>query len=200
MHIKVFMLSALFLALSAGAASLKFPIELQDKTFNFKERGLSIKMQVPSQMHETYIKNPLLDSYTYSSDENRFSVNLQLINPSKQSYQEIVQGKFHELILKPFSDKENNLYGEVEILRDEQKGPDKTFEYQGYLKKQQDGFTPDLYSLIHEIYMFRYDQIIKANCTVQGRQNEAVITKEIFDLVKGSCKTMIDSIEVSKLK
>ena len=73
-------------------------------------------MQVPSQMHETYIKNPLLDSYTYSSDENRFSVNLQLINPSKQSYQEIVQGKFHELILKPFSDKENNLYGEVEII------------------------------------------------------------------------------------
>ena len=200
MQLKTIALLAILVPLLTLAEPLKFPLQLKEKSFNFKEENISISMMVPKDLHETYIKNPVLDSYTYSSDENRFQVNLQLINPSKRSYQEIVNGKFKEIILKPFGDKENNLYGEVEILKDDQKGPNKIFEYQGYLKKPQDGFTADLYSLIHEVYLFKYVQIIKANCIVQGRQQEILITKEIFDLVKGSCKTIIDSVKISRLK
>ena len=200
MQLKNIALLAILIPTLALAEPLTFPLQLKEKIFNFKEQNITISMMVPKDLHETYIKNPVLDNYTYSSEENRFQVNLQLINPSKHSYQEIVNGKFKELILKPFGDKENNLYGEVEILKDDQKGQDKIFEYQGYLKKPQDGFTPDLYSLIHEVYLFKYDQIVKANCTVQGRQQEVLITKEIFDLVKGNCKTIIDSVEISRLK
>lgn len=196
MRFKYLALGLLISIFSVNATTLELPLKLTEKTFDFKAQGLEMRLKVPSNMHETYIMNPALESYTYSTKENRLSISLQLINPSGKTYQEIIAGKFQELILKPFSDKENQLYGQVDIIRDEHKGVDKTFEYKGFLKKPQDGFTTDLYSMIHEMILLRHKSIIKLNCVVQGRQNETSMTKELFHSVEKSCDEILNSLDV----
>ena len=192
--------SLLFITAASLAEDLRLPLELESRNFVFKEHQLSVSMLAPVQMHETYIRAPDFASYTYSTEENRFSVSLQAISPSKRSYGEIVRGKFQELILKPFSDKDKNLFGQVEILRDEQSGPDKTFEYEGYLKKQRDNFSADLYSMLHESYLLRRGRIIKISCVVQGLQDEVVLTQEIYERISGSCAAIINSVAVEPLR
>lgn len=195
---KVKSLLPILLGISTTVCALEFPIALTNKTFNFPESKIDIQMDIPKNLHETYIKTENLDSYSYSGEENRFRVNLEVIKPSKTNYQSLVNGKFEELILKPFSDKENKLYGEYEIIKDESKGKEKTFEYEGYLKSQGDATLPAMQNLMHESYMLRSGNIIRVSCTVQGLTEEINLTKDIYSRISMSCNDIIKSVKVIK--
>lgn len=187
--------AAVLTAFSVTAA-LEFPVKLIEKTFDIQSQGFFLSVLVPETFHETFVKNDEMEIYRYNTEENRLSVEYQIIALSQGIYDEIVQGKFQELILGPFSDKENNLYGEYEIIRDTRQGDERTFEYQGYLKKQQDSFSAGLKSMMHEAYMLRGRRLIRIACTVQGLQEEALLTSRIFYNINDSCSEIISSVKI----
>lgn len=189
-------LAALAVSTAAIADKITFPLELSERTFDVKSQGFKFRALIPGKLHETYITNPQMESYTYSNNDGILEVSFQLISLSKAKYSEVVGGKFQELVTKPFSDKEHNLYGEYEILRDDHHGDDRTFEYEGYLRKQQDGFTPAMHTLMHESYMLRGHHLLKVACHVRGLQEQRQVSEAIFKQADDDCTKIINSVTV----
>jgi hypothetical protein len=199
MKTKAFIAAAFAALLVSGAAladEIAIPLQLSERTFDIKSQGFKFKALIPGKLHETYITNPQMESYTYSNSDGVLQISFQLIALSNAKYSEVVGGKFKELITKPFTDKEKNLYGEYEILRDDHKGSDRTFEYEGFLRKQQDGFGPALHMMMHESYMLRGRHLLKVSCHVRGLQEQRQISEAIFSQLDGDCSKIINSVSV----
>lgn len=181
---------------SAMAEQITFPLDLAERTFSVKSQNFKFRSLVPHKLHESYITSPQMENYTYSGDDGILDISFSLIALSNARYNQIVAGKFRELITKPFSDKENKLYGEYEILRDDHHGNNRTFEYEGFLRKQQDGFTPAMHTMIHESYMLRGRHLLKVSCHVRGLQEQREISEEIFNQADSDCAKIIKSVTV----
>ena len=169
---------------SAMAEQITFPLDLAERTFSVKSQNFKFRSLVQR------------ENYTYSGDDGILDISFSLIALSNARYNQIVAGKFRELITKPFSDKENKLYGEYEILRDDHHGNNRTFEYEGFLRKQQDGFTPAMHTMIHESYMLRGRHLLKVSCHVRGLQEQREISEEIFNQADSDCAKIIKSVTV----
>ena len=181
---------------SAMAEQITFPLDLTERTFSVKSQNFKFRSLVPQKLHESYITSPQMENYTYSGNDGILDISFSLIALSNAKYNEIVAGKFQELITKPFSDKENKLYGEYEILRDDHHGNNRTFEYEGFLRKQQDGFTPAMHTMIHESYMLRERHLLKVACHVRGLQEQRALSEEIFRQADSDCAKIIKSVTV----
>ncbi|MGN0908875.1 MAG: hypothetical protein ACI4NA_04580 [Succinivibrio sp.] len=189
-------LAALAISEAAIADQINFPLELSERTFNIKSQGFKFRALIPGKLHETFLQNPQMESYTYSNSDGILEVSFQLIALSGAKYSEVVGGKFQELVTKPFGDKEHHLYGEYEILRDDHHGSDRTFEYEGFLRKQQDGFGPAMHTLMHESYMLRGRHLLKVACHVRGLQEQREISEAIFRQADTDCTKIINSVTV----
>lgn len=188
--------TAASLAAFSALAALEFRLQLEEKTFDIQSQGFFLSALVPVQFHETFIKNDEMEIYRYNTEQNRLSVEFQIIALSDGKYEEIVQGKFQELILAPFSDKENQLFGEYEILKDTHEGNERMFEYQGYLKTPANSFSAGMKNMLHEAYMLKGRRLIRVACTVQGLQEEDLLTRQIFFNVNDNCSEIISSVKV----
>ena len=73
---------------------------------------------------------------------------------------------------------------------------ERTFEYEGYLRKQQDGFTPALHTLMHESYMLRGHHLLKVACHVRGLQEQRQVSEAIFKQADDDCTKIINSVTV----
>ncbi len=180
-------LPVLLLTASAMAQAQTLPLKLKQTTLTFNEQSLQI--QIPDGYEQTFITGPGFETYSYSSEINRFILEISLQSPDKTVLEEIKKGQLKEIVLSPYSNEKDMLYGEYRINSETQDHLD----YTSYLKKQPDDYLPAMYFRLHEYYSLKKDRIFKISCKIQGLDSEKTLTDKLFETIDKDCTQIIKS-------
>lgn len=182
-------LSLFLLATSLCVSAQTIPLKLSQTTLQFEDT--TVKIEVPSEYEQSFIKGPGFETYSYSGDINRFMLEISLQIPDEIVMREIENGHLKDIVTEPYSNKAQMLFGEYHILSQS----NEAIEYTSYLKKQADGYLPAMYFRFHEYYRVKERKLLKISCRIQGMDSEKVLTDNIFSTIDSQCTKIIKSTD-----
>ena len=157
---------------------------------HLKDQNKAISLNIPSQLKEQCS----LNSCRFSATNNPLNVYIKIIEQKQNNFQNIVSKKISEIILNPIDNSQKDLYRNVEILKDDSQGPEKSFEYKGVITKK-DADKIYLQKMLHESFLLRKNKIIQTQCEVSHKDKS--ITEDKIIEIDNICQSIIDSILVN---
>lgn len=181
-------------------------------------RSLYVAFDHPKELQESYVVANDTTVISYSSDKSNFMITLK-ITPLKEE-QPLTYEDFKQHLIKRFSDKENLLFGEYEVLQEIKSTQEALELYQqgnhsvfaspidpddhymeltlrAFLKKGADGMLPDMQNFFYERSIVSHDYIATLSCELLGRQAQASVVKQQFESISPLCERILDSYRFS---
>lgn len=155
-----------------------------------------ILYQKPSALHESVIASDQLLAVSYSGVGNRLQINITLnTNPSLTSLLSSF-ADFRNYVLQPFGDKEKLLYGEYEIVEENDSPGSFVLTTDGYLKKPDDGILPAMYNLIYQSTRFDGQAVLSAQCQIQGAPEQQLESRALYKELRPLCEEVVKSVRL----
>lgn len=197
--LKLSLLSALFIALCANAADKAENQAIKNVSFDIDGRDYTVSFNCPQEFKESVFKHDNMLSVILGSENNRLTISYTNIKLNKEELNYLKdKTHFKDNILRPFSDKENLLYGQYELINEKFSEDHYSIILSGFLKKPEDEYLPDSENHFYQRTDLIFDDFHRLSCQVSGRQSEAAATKLIFNGNLELCKSIIDSFKVEK--
>lgn len=179
-----------------------------------KPQSLYIAFDHPQELQESYLLADDSTIISYSSDKSNFMITLK-ITPLQEE-QPLSYEEFKNRLVKRFSDKDNMLFGEYEILNEIKNTQEALALYhtrqhsvftnpidpedhymeltlRAFLKKSADGMLPDMQNFFYERSIVSHDYIATLSCELLGRHAQASVVKQQFESISPLCERILDS-------
>ena len=142
--LKISLLSALFITLSASASDKAVNQSIKRVSFNIDDRGYTVSFNCPKEFKDSVFKHDNMLSVILGNENNKLTISYTNIKLNDKELNYLKDEKhFKDSILKPFSDKENLLYGQYELINEKYSDNHYSIILTGFLKKPEDGYLPD---------------------------------------------------------
>lgn len=197
---KLIKISAFVSLLAAGCvgAAAADSLELKTVTFSFDDRDYSVSFNCPREFKDSVIQHDNMISVILGADNNKLTISYTGIKLDDASLNFLKnKDNFTATVLKPFSDKENLLYGRYSLIKESFNDDHFSIELTGFLKKPADEYLPDAENHFYQRTDLLFNDFHRLSCQVAGRQNEAAATKLIFNANINLCKNVIESFAVT---
>lgn len=158
---------------------------------DFSLDGSKITLKVPKNFSESFITNQNNIFISYSNKELNYLITFSFKYLTKEE-QRILNNfnSFFNYIVYPYSDKENMLYGEYDILYKKDKKNLSEIELTSFLKKPSDNVS-DFYAKIHQFVRLNDNYLSKIECKAQGPQRVSHITIATYNKYSNLCSNLI---------
>ena len=187
------------MALNANASNTAENQALKKVSFDLDGRDYTVSFNCPQEFKDSVFKHDNMLSVILGSENNRLTISYTNIKLNNEELNYLKDGKhFKDSILRPFSDKENLLYGQYDLISEKFSDGSYSVILSGFLKKPEDEYLPDSESHFYQRTDLIFDDFHRLSCQVSGRQSEAAATKLIFNGNFTLCKNVIDSFKVNK--
>lgn len=178
-------------------------------------QSVNVAFDYPKDLTESFMVAGDTTVISYSADDSNFMITLK-ITPLDDE-QSLSFDDFKARLLQRFSDKDNMLYGEYEILQEVRSTQDalkishqgshqSVFNYpidpnvhymelslRAYLKKGSDGVLPDMQNYFYERSIVSHNIIATLSCELFGRQSQAAVVKQQFEELSPLCERILQS-------
>lgn len=196
--LKISLLSALLITLSAHAADKASNQSIKQLSFNLDDRDYTVSFNCPKEFKDSVFKHDNMLSIILSNENNKLTISYTNIKLNKEELNYLKDKQhFKDSILKPFSDKENLLYGQYNLIKEQYAKDYYSIILTGFLKKPEDEYLPDSENHFYQRTDLMFNDFHRLSCQVSGRQSEAAVTKFIFNSNLSLCKSVIDSFNVN---
>ena len=180
-------------------------------------QSVNVAFDYPKDLTESFMVAGDTTVISYSADDSNFMITLK-ITPLDDE-QSLSFDDFKARLLQRFSDKDNMLYGEYEILQEVRSTQDalkisnqgshqSVFNYpidpndnymelslRAYLKKGSDGVLPDMQNYFYERSIVSHNIIATLSCELFGRQSQAAVVKQQFEELSPLCERILQSYQ-----
>lgn len=157
--------------------------------------GTVLSYKRPVHLAESFIQSDTLTAATYNGVSNRVQIVINVIRDNRLTAAFGDFQSFKDYVLAPFSDKEHLIYGEYDILQ-QQESPDFVLALEGFLKKPEDNILPDMYNLMYQRSGFDGTYLWRATCQAQGQQHQQQETKALYKEISPLCHAVVDSVKL----
>ena len=118
--LKISLLSALLITLSAHAADKASNQSIKQLSFNLDDRDYTVSFNCPKEFKDSVFKHDNMLSIILSNENNKLTISYTNIKLNKEELNYLKDKQhFKDSILKPFSDKENLLYGQYNLIKEQ---------------------------------------------------------------------------------
>ena len=195
--LKISLLSALFITLSASASDKAVNQSIKRVSFNIDDRDYTVSFNCPKEFKDSVFKHDNMLSVILGNENNKLTISYTNIKLNDKELNYLKDEKhFKDSILTPFSDKENLLYGQYELINEKYSDNHYSIILTGFLKKPEDGYLPDTENHFYQRTDILFNDFHRISCQVSGRQSEAATTKLVFNGNLSLCRNIIDSFKV----
>lgn len=180
-------------------------------------QSLNVAFDYPKDLTESFMVAGDTTVISYSNDDSNFMITLKITPLDAE--QSLSFDDFKARLLQRFSDKDNMLYGEYEILQEVRSTQDalkisnqgtyqSVFNYpidpndhymelslRAYLKKGSDGVLPDMQNYFYERSIVSHNFIATLSCELFGRQSQASVVKQQFEELSPLCERILQSYQ-----
>lgn len=166
-------------------------------------KHLALSFEHPQELKESFMVAGNDVIIAFGNDDGNFQISLKLRPLEEQIYRKLTMDDLKQDVTHRFSDKESMLYGQYEItqeLSDYSQGPGQPYldlSILAFLKKGEDGILPDLQSYFSERNVVSRQYHATLSCELRGRQVQAPVVAQQFELLKPLCTRVISSLSLS---
>ncbi len=158
---------------------------------DFSLGGSKITLKVPKNFNESFITNQNNIFISYSNKEQNYLITFSFKSLTKEE-QKILNNfdSLYNYVVYPYSDKENLLYGEYDIIYKKDDKNLSEIELTSFLKKPSDN-VKDFYAKIHQFVRLNNAYISKIECKAQGPQIVEKLTIATYNKYNNLCSNLI---------
>lgn len=187
---------------------------------------LKIAFEHPSTFANSFIVAGDTTIIAYNNDQGNFAISFKLRPLSLLEIQTLDFARFKKHLTARFSDKQNMLYGEYDILHDyanvkdalaahalselklnepsamalNPSDPYMDLSFKAFLKKGHDGILPDQHSFFYERNILNQGYLATLTCELRGSQAQANLTQQYFEAFSPLCERILDSYSFAFVK
>ena len=164
---------------------------------------LALSFEHPQALRESFMVAGHDVIIAYGNEEGNFQISLKLRPMDEAAYRALSMDALKSDLTRRFADKENMLYGEYQItqeLSDFSQGAHQPYldvSLLAFLKKGEDGILPDLQTHFYERNVVTRQYHATLSCELKGRQMQAPIVKERFELLQPMCERVLKSLNLT---
>ena len=168
-------------------------------TFSHPGCPYQVIFKKPSALHESVIASDTRLIISYIGLKNRLQASVSLLFDPELQATFSNYDEFRQLILYPFNDKEQQLYGEYTILQEQSDEKRMELTLRGFLKKAADSYLPAMYNFMLERDVSNGTVAARAVCQILGTQEQQQESAALFNKVEPLCSQFIDSLRLEKV-
>lgn len=187
---------------------------------------LKIAFEHPSTFSNSFIVAGDSTVIAYNNDQGNFSISFKLRPLSLLELQTINFELFKKQLTARFSDRQNMLYGEYDILHAyasvkdahtahalpelkigknstmvlNPSDPYMDLSFKAFLKKNRDGILPDQHSFFYERNILTKGYLATLNCALYGSPAQTNLTQQYFEAFSPLCERILDSYSFAFVK
>lgn len=191
----------------------------QQKEHTNEPQNLYVAFDYPQDLKESFMVAGDTSVISYSSDDSKFMITLK-VTPLDEN-ETLSYDDFKSRLLKRFSDKDNMLFGEYEIISEVKSTQDALnlinnggkrsvfafpidpndnymeLSFRAFLKKSADGVLPDMQTFFYERSIVSHDYIATLSCELLGRQSQASVVRQQFEALSPLFERILQSYQYS---
>lgn len=156
----------------------------------------TISLERPQALQESFILAGNKMVLAYGDEKGTFAITYTLSPVSLEQQADFQNyAQFKQALTQRFSDKDNLLYGEYQIL-DQQDFPGrKELTLKGFLKKPSDGILPEMQNYFYERTVLDKGYLATISCEFRGNQAQAVLTSQRAERLADFCLRVLRSYQ-----
>lgn len=197
--------AALFLAPAlATAAPAEAPEELtleellatRSTAVSVPHLPYEILYQKPAALHESVIASDKVLAVSYNGVSGRLQINITLNTDPQLTALLPAWEDFKNYVLQPFNDREKLLFGEYEIVEENDSPGNFVLTTDGYMKKPEDGILPAMYNYIYQSTRSDSRVVLSAQCQILGAPEQQLESRALYQEIKPLCESVVRSIRL----